>query len=188
MAVTALVLPISGPYTGTWQANLLGTQNDDGFVLSGTWTGQEINATDAFGMTLVDAIYRGLNWKLRFRGMEFNRPGILAALQAFGGGVAPTTTNFSPTLANIGDRYSRFAQALVLTSILGVQAQGSAFGTSANPAYISTLTANGSIISPQSNSEFLFTSKVREAPLEFVLLPYAVTVGSLSVNASFTTT
>jgi hypothetical protein len=177
MAVTALVLPISGPYTATWNAFNLGTQNDDGYVLAGTFQGQEVNASDAYGMTLVEAIWRGLNWRLRLRGLEFNRPGILAALQAFGSTGAPSTT-FTPTLANVGDRYSKFAQALVLTAVLGNP-----------PTMPQTLTAAGAIVAPQSNVEYLMTSKVREAPFEFVLLPYAATVGSLSnVNLSFTTT
>ena len=177
MAVTALVLPVSGPYTATWNAFNLGTQNDDGYVLSGTYQGQEVNQSDAFGMTLVEAIWRGLNWKLRFRGLEFNRPGILASMQAFGSTGTPSTT-FTPTLANIGDRYSKFAQALVLTAVLG-----------SPPTFVQTLTALGAIVSPQSNVEYLMTSKVREAPFEMVLLPYSATIGSLAnQNISFTTT
>lgn len=177
MAVTALVVPVSGPYTATWNAFSLGTQNDDGYVLIGQYTGQEVNQSDAYGMTLVEAIWRGLNWRMRFRGLEFNKPGILAALQAFGSTGAPNTT-FTPTLDNIGDRYSKFAQSLVLTAILGNP-----------PTFVQTLTADGAIIAPQSNVEQLMTSKVREAPLEMVLLPYEETIGSLQDQAvSFTTT
>lgn len=172
-----LVVPISGPYTATWNAFTLGTQNDDGFILAGTFQGQEVNASDAYGMTLVEAIWRGLNWRLRFRGLEFNKTGILAALQAFGSTGAPSTT-FTPTLANIGDRYSRFGQALVLTAILGNP-----------PTFVQTLTALTAIVAPQSNVEYLMTSKVREAPFEMVLLPYSATIGSLTnQNVSFTTT
>jgi hypothetical protein len=172
----ALVLPISGPYTGSWAAFTLGTQNDDGFVLMGAYTGQEINASDAYGMTLVEAIWRGLNWRLRFRGLEFNRTGILSAIQAFGSTGNPATT-FTPTLANIGDRYSKFAAALVLTAVLGNP-----------PTMPQTLTAANAIVAPQSNVEYLMTSKMREAPFEMVLLPYSATVGSLTVNLAFTTT
>src|SRR3954466_7747154 len=113
-----LVVPVSGPYTATWNQFTLGTQNDDGYILAGTYRGEEVNQSDAYGMTLVEAIWRGLNWRLRFRGLEFNKTGILAAIQAFGSTGAPSTT-FTPTLANVGDRYSRFAQPLVLTAILG---------------------------------------------------------------------
>lgn len=173
----ALVLPVSGPYTATWDAFSLGTQNDDGYVLAGTWQGQEVNSSDAYGMTLVEAIWRGLNWRLRFRSLEFNRPGVLAAMQSFGSTGAPNTT-FTPALQSIGQRFSYFAQPLVLTAILPNP-----------PTFVQTLTAINAIIAPQSNTELLMTSKVREAPLEMVLLPYQATVGSLSnVNISFTTT
>lgn len=175
MAVTALVLPISGPYTGRWNDHALGTQNDDGFVLTGEFTGQEVNQSDAFGMTLVEAIWRGINWRLRFRALEFNKPGILASMQAFGSSGASSTT-WTPTLANIGDRYSKFAQILLLTSILNINP----------PTFPTTLTANGAIVAPNSNVEYLMTSKVREAPFEMVLLPYYYQ--SVNANISFTTT
>lgn len=143
----------------------------------GTYQGQEVNLSDAYGMTLTEAIWRGLNWKLRFRGLEWNKTGILASMQAFGSTGAPSTT-FTPTLANIGDRYSKFAKALVLTAVLGNP-----------PTTPQTLTAETAIVSPQSNIEYLMTSKVREAPFEMVLLPYSATVGSLSnQNVPFTTT
>ena len=173
-----LVVPVSGPYLGTWNGQTLGTQNDDGFVLTGTFQGQEVNATDAYGMTLVEAIWRGLNWRVRFRGMEFNKAGILASLQAFGSSGSPLTT-LTPTLQSIGDRYSKFSQALVLTSILGAYP----------PTMPATLTALSAIVAPQSNVEYLMTSKVREAPFEMVLLPYSSVVSSNNnVSTSFTTT
>lgn len=178
MGQAALVVPVSGPYTGVWNGASLGTQNDDGYVLNGTYNGQEVNQSDAYGMTLVEAIWRGLNWRMRFRGLEFNKPGILASIQAFGSSGAASTT-FTPTLQSIGDRYSKFAQALVLTSILGVYP----------PAMPTTLTALNAIVAPQSNVEYLMTSKVREAPFEMVLLPYSAVVSSNNITAtSFTTT
>lgn len=173
-----LVVPVSGPYIGLWNGAALGTQNDDGFVLTGAYTGQEVNQTDAYGMTLVEAIWRGLNWRVRFRGMEFNKPGMLSAIQAFGSSGAAATT-FTPTLQSIGDRYSRYSQTLLLTSILGAYP----------PTMPSTLTALSAIVAPQSNVEYLMTSKVREAPFEMVLLPYSAVISSNNnVSTSFTTT
>lgn len=171
-----LVVPVSGPYLGTWEGYALGTQDDNGFVLLGAFTGQEVNQSDAYGMTLVEAIWRGLNWRLRFRGLEFNKAGILASLQAFGS-TGSVTTSFTPILANIGQRYSTYAEPLVLTAILGNP-----------PTMPQTLTALSSIVAPNSNVEYLMTSKVREAPFEMVLLPYQAVVGSLTVNLAFTTT
>lgn len=160
-----------------WNSNALGTQNDDGFQLLGQFTGQEINQSDAFGMTLVEAIWRGLNWRIRFRGLEFNKRGILNSLQVFGSTGDPAVT-ITPILTNIGTRYSQFAQALVLTSILGAYP----------PTMPSTLTGLNAIVAPNSNVNYLMTSKMREAPFEMVLLPYQAVIGSLTVNLSFSTT
>lgn len=173
-----LVVPVSGAYIATYAGAALGTQNDDGFVLQGSYQGQEVNASDAYGQTLVEAIHRGINWRMRFRGLEFNKPGMLQAIQAFGASGNQNTT-FTPTLANIGDRYTKFAQALVLTSILGAYP----------PTMPATLTASSAIVAPQSNVEYLMTSKVREAPFELVLLPYSAVITSSNITAtSFTTT
>lgn len=191
----ALVLPVSGPYTTTWDGFSLGTQNDDGFVLMSNYTGQEINATDAFGMTLVEAIFRGINWRLRFRGMEFNRPGILASMQTFGfsGPLLGEATRFQPNIGSIasptiGDRYSRQSAVMFMENVLPVQPQGGLFGTSSNPGFIASITASSAVVSPNSNFEYLFTSKVREAPFEFVLLPFTATIGGVLTNLAFTTT
>lgn len=178
MGQAALVVPVSGPYTATWNASSLGTQNDDGYVLRGTYQGQEVNQSDAYGMTLVEAIWRGLNWRMRFRGLEFNKPGILASIQTFGSSGAAATT-FTPVLQSIGDRFSKFAQALILNSILGVYP----------PAMPTTLTALNAVVAPQNDVEYLMTSKVREAPFEMVLLPYSAVVSSNNITATaFTTT
>ncbi len=174
--VAALVVPVSGPYTAVWAGAPMGTQNDDGYVLTGTYQGQEVNASDAYGMTLVEAIWRGLNWRMRFRGLEFNKPGILAALQAFGSAGAATGT-FTPTLQNVGDRVTKFANPLVLTAILPNP-----------PCFVQTITALNAGIAPQSNMEAMLTSKVREAPIEMALFPYTVAGSGGVVNVSFTTT
>lgn len=173
-----LIVPVSGPYIGLWNGAALGTQDDNGFVLRGTYTGQEINQSDAYGMTLVEAIWRGINWRVQFKSLEFNKPGILQAIQAFGSSGAAATT-FTPTLQSVGDRYSRFSQTLLLTAILGAYP----------PTMPATLTALSAIMAPQHNIELMMTSKMREAPLEMVLLPYSAVVSSTNnVSTAFTTT
>lgn len=171
----ALVLPVSGPYIGTWNGSALGTQNDDGYVVSVQHQGQEINASDAYGMTLVEAIWRGMNWRCRLRGLEFNKTGLLKLLQMFGqSGAAGTLT---PQLTAIGDRWSNYGAVLLLTSILGNP-----------PAMPQTLTANSACLAPGQTTEFMMTSKMREMPIEMVLLPYSATVGSGSIVVPFTST
>ncbi|MBX9682129.1 MAG: hypothetical protein K2X38_25505 [Gemmataceae bacterium] len=168
-----LVVPVSGPYTGTYNSLPLGTQNDDGFRLSCTIQGQEINASDAYGMTLVEGIYRGQNWRVAFTGLEANKTGLLAILQAFGQvGAAGTLT---PKLTGIGNRMTTYAQALVLTAILADP-----------PTMPQTLTAVNAVFAPNTNTQMLMTSKMREMPLELVLLPYASVVGSVTSYVPFT--
>lgn len=171
----ALIVPISGPYTSVWNALPLGTLNDDGYELSATYAGQEVSESDAYGLTLVEAIYRGMNWRARLRGLEFNKTGLLAILQEFGQSGANTT--LTPILQNIGDRWSKYNQSLVLTAILGNP-----------PTMPQTVTALSAGFAPNSESAFLMTSKVRELPLELVLLPYSAAVGSLTYNIPFSST
>lgn len=170
-----LVVPISGPYSGVFNSLPLGTQNDDGFRLSCTIQGQEINASDAWGMTLVEAIYRGQNWRLAFTGLEANKTGLLAILQMFGQVGANTT--LSPKITAVGSRWTTYCQALVLTALL-----------SDPPTMPQTLTATNAGFAPNTNTQSLMTSKLREVPLELVLLPYASVVGSVTSYVPFTTT
>ena len=165
---------MSGPYTGTWGGFTIGTNNDDGYQLACTIQGQEVNETDAYGMTLVEAIYRGQNWRARFRALEWTA-GALLALQAFG--EQAQANNFRPILINIGDKYTTYALPLVLNAILGNP-----------PTTPRTLTATNAIVAPNSTSEFNMTSKMRELPLEMCLIPYATVVGSITFKLPFSTT
>jgi hypothetical protein len=65
----------------------------------------------------------------------------------------------------------------VLTAILGNP-----------PTTPQSLTATNAGISPNSESAFLHTSKMREFPLEMVLIPYTTVVASVTYNLPFTTT
>jgi hypothetical protein len=180
MAQAGLIVPISGPYIGIWNGLPLGTQNDDGYELSCTIQGQEINASDAYGLTLVEGIYRGQNWRLRFRGLEWNQEGLIAILEMFGDSGADTLApllGVPPGANPIGDRWTKFGGTLLLTAILG------------NPPSVpQTLTALSSAFAPNSQTAFNMTSKMREFPLEMVLFPYATTVLGVDVIVPFTCT
>lgn len=165
---------MSGPYTGTWDSSAIGTLSDDGYEIRCTIQGQEVNETDAYGQTLVEAIYRGQNWRALMRGLEWE-VGLVDALQMFGQSVV-SPGDLLPALQNIGDRWSRYCKPLVLTRILGDP-----------PSVPLSLTATNAGLAPQMQAAFNMTSKVRELPLEMVFLPYAVTVGSSTKNVPFTT-
>lgn len=154
----------------------MGILSDDGYELSCTLQGQEVNETDAYGMTLVEAIYRGMNWRCRLRGLEW-KSGLLAILKEFGTQGAAGDGLLNPLLANVGDRWSKYNQALVLTAILGNP-----------PTTPQSLTASGAAFAPNTTSSFNMTSKVRELPLEMILMPYSTVIGSLTVIVPFTVT
>jgi hypothetical protein len=159
---------------GTWSAFPLGTLNDDGYQISATTQGQEVNETDAFGMTLVEAIYRGINWRCKLRCLEW-KTGLINLWLMFGQQGASGT--LSPTLANIGNRWTLFCQPLILTAIL------------ANPPTApQSLTATNAGVAPQQQTEFNATSKVKEVPLELCLIPYATVINSTTFNVPFTVT
>jgi hypothetical protein len=181
VAITGLVVPVSGPYVGSWDGFALGVQHDDGYELACTIQGQEVNETDQYGVTMTEAIYRGQNWRCRLRGLEWSA-GMVAVLKMFGtsgtlgdGLLTPTLAAGAPT--PIGDRWTKFTQTLILRAVLGNP-----------PTAPTTLTAAGAGFAPNSESAFNMTSKVRELPLELVLLPYVTVAGSLPTIAPFTTT
>lgn len=172
----AVVLPIAGPFLGLFNSLPLGVQSDDGFVLSANFQGQEINATDQYGLTLVESIWRGMNWRIRLRGLEANKTGLNSLLQMFGM-VGADQTKLAPQLTNIGDRWSNYCKTLLLTAILGNP-----------PTSPQTLTALNAGLAPGQTTEMMMTSKMKELPIEMILLPYSAASGSSSVIIPFSTT
>ncbi len=180
-----LAVPVSGPYLGSWNALPIGVLDDNGYVLRCTIQGQEMNSTDQFGQTLVEGVYQGQNWRCTLRGLEYKR-GLLAILQAFGQignegeQLAPTLSgrivNLGSSVVNVGDLWTNYAFPLVLTAIL-----------SDPPTTPQSLTATNAAIAPQFSSEQMLTSKVRELPLELVLIPYNATIGSYVYAIPFST-
>jgi hypothetical protein len=174
--MTALITaPIAGAYTGVYNSLAIGILNDDGYVLSFVAKGQDINDTDQYGMTLIEGIYRGIDWRIRYRTKEWNT-GVQAAFQIYGA----AGTNPSPALGLgiIGRKYSAIALALVLTATTGTP-------SAATPA---TLTASLALLAPNSNVDWAFTSKVREVPIEHICLPQSLTTGGGTFTVPWTTT
>lgn len=209
MAVTALILPVSGPYVGVFASLYLGMMNDNGFEITLAMKGQEINETDAFGMTLLDYVYRGMDWRVRFTGKEWSRAGsggLLLALQPFGiVGTGPGTAQLGPVLSRLNAGYtpgsgnqilptnnagvfagalaSGSANTLVLSSVMT-----NALASGGGPCVPTSLTANGAILSPNTQAQFQMTSKLRELQIEMCLLPYTYTTTQTGYNIPNSTT
>jgi hypothetical protein len=170
-----LILPVSGPYLGTFAGYSMGIGNDDGYALACTLTGQAVDATDAYGMTMIEAIYRGQNWRARFRGMDWQK-GLVEVMQGFGHITGIGSGDLSPFLDNVGDIWTSFAAALVLAAILGDP-----------PTAPQSLTAAFTSFAPNTTSEFLMTSKVRELPVEMAMFPHPVTISGTPFVVPFLT-
>lgn len=167
--------PVAGAYTGTLNSVALGIMNDDGFVLTFQPHADLINDTDQYRRTLIETIYAGIDWRLRYRTKEWNA-GMQGAFAQYGA----QGTNPAPgmSLGVIGRKGSAISQALVLTAVAGTPAATS-------PA---TLTASQALLAPESNIDMKFTAAVREVPIEHVLLPYSTTTGGGTFTIPFSTT
>ena len=176
-----LVVPVSGPYVAIWDSLPLGTQSDDGYALSCTVAGQEVNATDQYGQTLVEGVYQGQNLRCRLRGLEW-KTGLLAILQQFGqvrgdNTLNPTLSGINPLtlpVVNVGSLWTSYSKILVLAAIIGTL-----------PTTPQSLTAATAALAPGQTSEFMMTSKVRELPLEMCLIPYATVISSRTYAIPF---
>lgn len=161
----ALITTIAGRYAGAYTPPAgsplnFGILTDDGYELSATPKSEDINMTDAYGGSLLDFIYRGADWRLRARAKEFAAD-LMKIAWPWGMG----TGALSPRMGIIGRRGSDIAGSLVLTAQAGTPA-------AASPGPV-TLTAGLSVVAPNSVMALLLTSKVREVPVEMVLLPYS---------------
>lgn len=167
----ALIAVVAGRYSGTWAATSLGITSDDGYELSWVTHAEMINATDAFGNSMLEFLYRGADFKIRWTGLEYSTGSLRPAWPWGAGG--PDGAGFRmATTALLG---TASASALTLTATAGTPA-------ATRPA---TLSAAFSVVSPNTQHSLRYTSKVRAVPVELVLFPEAVGGG---VTAWFTTT
>jgi hypothetical protein len=160
---------VAGPYTASYNAVDVGFTLD-GFRVGVEYSAEMINQTDLFGDMLIDMIYRGGNGKIIYNSRSY-KPGSLSPFWPWGAlGVMFTAA------APIARSARAVSSAFVMTAVANTPA-------AAAPA---TLTASKAILSPNTNAELLFDSKVRNVPTTLVCLPYESAVTGTAVL--FTTT
>jgi hypothetical protein len=148
---------ICGQYTVTWNSVALGImQGDAGLpTIEHSYVEEPIANTDAYGKTVIDGVYQGVNVFASMTCMEY-RAGSIAAWWPF---------STLGRLGVIGRLLYDMSSPLVLTAIAGTPA-------AASPA---TLTASKTILAAGFGTRLLFGPTVRTVPLRFRLYPYTDT-------------
>ena len=169
----ALITAIAGPYTGVYTpgagasgsglgALAQGILADDGYRLVWTIHKQRIgnDGTDQFGNSLLESVYRGMDFTIVYRCREYAVNNVVVSLPY---GVGAQTLSPRHGQAGRTDGGNSIDGSLVLTAASGTPA-------ATNPA---TLTAPHVVIADNTNMDLTFTSKLRELPIALVLYPYS---------------
>jgi len=147
----------AGPYTMTLDGVATGIKQGDAGVpmLAKTERGDLIRSTDRWGRNLIDGIWLGQDWILRYTCMEW-RAGSKAAF-----------LGMNPTLGKIGAISRRMydnAQACVLTAVSGSPAFDLGDPLSVTLAKVH--------IAPDFSSQFSLGPQLRVFPIEQVVFLY----------------
>ena len=150
---------IAGRYTTTYNAVDVG-MTKEGYEIEQEMELDDIGETDAWGATVIDAIWRGGQCHMQFTSEEY-KAGALSAFWPLG-----TIGNLvTPTTQPIGILASSMTKATVLTSVAGTPAAGSTgLGV--------TFSASQSLLAKNFNGKLLMHSKLREVPVRLKLYPY----------------
>jgi hypothetical protein len=149
---------VAGRYSGTYNAVDVGITRD-GYNLEQESSGEVLDETDAYGGSVIEAVYRGGSCFLSFTAKAY-KAGSTTPFWPWGAlGVMSTAA------APIGRLATDVASAMVLTA------------TAATPAATApaTLTATKAILASNGSASLLFNSKVREVPVRLQLYPYVST-------------
>lgn len=169
-AKVALDTFVAGRYSGTYNAVDVGITRD-GYELTLDTEFEDIGETDAWGMSVIDGIWRGGNCFLQFTSVAY-KPGSLSAFWPYGtglGGVGALGILYDSTQVAklpIAALASAIALPFILTSTPGTPA-----ATGAGPA-ASTLTATTALLAKNNNGKLAFNSKLRDVPVRLRCYPF----------------
>jgi hypothetical protein len=152
----ALGTLIAGRYSGAIAGADAGIA-ENGYNLVIIPHAERIAESDAYGQTLFELIYRGVDVGLIYDGLEYK--GTVGTSGPLGA-IWPWGATFG-TMGVIGRLGSAIAYSVILTATAGTPA-------ASTPA---TLTAPRAIISPGFNVNLLFNSKLRKVPIRFDCMP-----------------
>lgn len=168
----ALEQMVTGPYNASYNTFSLGISRD-GYTISHAVRQQNIEQTDHYGDSLIDYVYRGGNVSLTFTMMSFIKALDAGVMWPFAASIYTLRANATP----VGRLASDLAKPLVMTVSANTPA---AAALAKGPA---SITAALAILSPGTNIEHLYDSRVREVRVSLSLLPYDNTVnGALAAG------
>jgi hypothetical protein len=169
---------VAGRMSATYNANDVGITRD-GYGLTLDTEAEDIGETDAWGLSVIDSVYRGGNCFLQFTSVAY-KTGSLQAFWPYGGALAGPgvlgvlhDANQATPLA-IAQLASNIAKAFVLTATAGTPA-------AAAPA---TLTATFALLARNAQGVLRFSSKLRDVPVRLRCYPFT----SGGITRFFTTT
>lgn len=168
---------IAGRYSGTLGAVDLGITGK-GYELQCDFELDDVGESDAYGMTVIDGIFRGGQCHFQMECLAYKAGGI-AAFWPWGGALAAAGVIgilVNPGVGNvpIGVLASDHARSLVLTSTAGTPAV-------ATPA---TVTATKCLIAKNNNGRLLFNSQLRTVPIRFRSYPIDAGSGVIKLFAT----
>lgn len=164
---------IAGRYSATYNANDVGITRD-GYELQFDMEMEDIGETDAYGLSVIDGVWRGGNVHCQLTSTAY-KTGSLAAFWPIGGavnadgvfGILVDGGVADPNKLPIGELASNMAKAFVLTVTVGTPADG-------NP---DTVTASKALLAKNNGGKLLFNSKLRDVPVRLRFYPYEVSSG-----------
>lgn len=164
---------MAGRYSATFAGGDVGI-TADGYNIQQDTELEDIGETDAYGLTVIDGVFRGGQCFCDYRSKEY-KAGSLAATWPYGGtlagaGVLGILINPGAGNTPIGILASSLAKAFVLTSTAGTPAATSP----------STLTATQALLARNSNLALMFNSKLREVPTRLRFYPADIGAGVIS--------
>lgn len=184
---------VAGRYTGTYNATDIGITND-GIEIQQESRWEAIEASDNYGDSIIDGVYRGGNCYLQAESKAY-KPGSLAPFWPWGGmgALEPSIGGSglgimqwwggSSGVYPIGRLASSVAQSMILTAIANT-----AFNNTPANAIVNTLTAPLAILAPNFSARLLFHTRLRQVPLRLLALPYEVSFNGATLTRWFAIT
>jgi hypothetical protein len=184
---------IAGRYSGAYGPT--GSLVDVGLTGQGYEIQQDselddIGETDMFGMTVIDAIFRGGNCHIQFESLTY-KAGSLTCYWPYGGalgGVGVLGTLWDTTALNGGIPPGQLASNIAMIFTLSPTTGTPALPTAAGGGFPKSLTANLALLAKNNNARLLFNSKLRTVPIRMRLYPYTTGTSPNFKYVWFTTT